>query len=133
MLEVIGNIGCIVALVGECITVSIFQRTGHSSTAAAAVFFLFLHVGFFTLFIDATTYIYASEIFPTPVRAKGLAISISGLFVATIIFLLAAPTAFDKIGWKYYLVFIVLTSINTCVMGLYFPEVRELIGGLLMV
>lgn len=35
---------CIVALIGACITVSIFQRTGHNSTASAAVFFLFLYI-----------------------------------------------------------------------------------------
>ncbi|KPM38696.1 hypothetical protein AK830_g7864 [Neonectria ditissima] len=119
---VFGVVGCIVALIGECITVSIFQRTGARSAASAAVFFLFLHIGVFTLSIDATTYIYASEIFPTPVRAKGLAVSVSGLFLATIVFLMAAPTAFDQIGWKYYLLFISLTTVITIVAVFYFPE-----------
>ena len=72
--------------------------------------------------IDATSYIYASEIFPTPERAKGLAVSISGLFVACIIFLSAAPQAFEKIGWKYYLVFVLYTSMMVPVVYFFFPE-----------
>ena len=118
-----GFAGSVVALIGECITVSIFQKTGHRSAVSAAVFFLFLHIGCFSSSVDATSYIYASEIFLTPVRAKGLAVSISGLFFATIIFLQCAPLAFGAIGWKYYLVFIVITTIIFFIMWFYFPEV----------
>ncbi|KAK5100049.1 hypothetical protein LTR70_008011 [Exophiala xenobiotica] len=118
--------GCVLALVGECITVSIFQNTGNTGMAGAAVFFLFLHIVFFSSSIDATSYIYASEIFPTPVRAKGLSVSISGLFMSTIIFLQCAPAAFDEIGWKYYLVFIIITTILFFVVWFYFPETSKM-------
>ena len=120
-----GLSGCVIALIGECITVSIFQRTGDQGVAAAAVFFLFLHIAFYSSTADATSYIYSSEIFPTPVRAKGLAISVSGLFVATIIFLEAAPTAFAHIGWKYYTVFIAVSSVMVVVILLWFPETKQ--------
>lgn len=120
----VGFAGCVLALIGECITVSIFQRTGSDASASAAVFFLFLHIAFFSACCDATSYIYAAEIFPTPVRAKGLAVSISGLFMATIIFLQAAPSAFAGIGWKYYIVFIVVTTIIFFVVWGYFPETK---------
>ena len=122
-----GLAGCVFALVGECITLSTYQRTGNKGVAAAAVFFLFLHIGFYSTTMDATSYIYAAEIFPTPVRAKGIAISVSGLFVATIIFLEAAPTAFVQIGWKYYTVFISVTSVMAVVILMYFPEVSSTI------
>jgi sugar porter (SP) family MFS transporter len=121
-----GFAGCVFALIGECITVSIFQRTGNSGVASGAVFFLFLHIACFSATTDATSYIYAAEIFPTPLRAKGLAVSVSGLFVATIIFLQAAPTAFNAIGWEYYTVFISITTVLFFVVWLWFPEVRQL-------
>lgn len=122
-MSVIGFTGCMLALVGECITVSVFQNTGTRGSASGAVFFLFMHITVFVLCVDATTYIYAAEIFPTPLRAKGLAISCSGLFFATIIFTTAAPTAFAKIGWKYYLVFVILTAVNIVIIYFWFPEV----------
>jgi len=78
----------------------------------------------YSISVDATSWIYTSEIFPTPVRAKGMSVSISGLFVATIIYLQAAPTAFANIGYHYYIVFIVVTGIMVPVTWFFFPEVR---------
>jgi hypothetical protein len=87
-----GFVSVLVALVGECISLSIYQNSGGSNTlaASAAVVLQFLHIACFSVSCDATSYVYASEIFPAPVRAKGLAVSVSGLFVATIIFLQCA-------------------------------------------
>lgn len=34
-----------------------------------------------------------------------------------------APTAFAAIGWKYYVVFIVITSVFAVIVWFYFPEV----------
>lgn len=118
-------IGVIIALIGVCVSVSLFDKTGSRSMASLAVFFLFLHIGFFSCTSDATSYIYSSEIFPTSLRAKGLAVSVSGLFVATIIFLQAAATAFDVIGWKYYTVFIACSTCTAIFVAVVCPEVRR--------
>jgi len=120
----IGLSGTVVALIGECATVATYQRTGSLTEAKLAVFFLFLHIGFYGTTVDATTYIYAAEIFPNPLRARGIGISISGLFMATIVYLSAAPTAFDHVGWKYYLVFTITTSICVVIIYFYFPETK---------
>lgn len=120
---VFGLSGVIIALIGETVTVTYFNKTGNTGIAKAAVFFLFLHIGFYSSTMDATSYIYSCEIFPTPVRAKGLAISIAGLFSATIIFLEAAPTAFAAIQGYYYIVFIVCTFACIVCMLTFFPEV----------
>jgi hypothetical protein len=125
---VFGLTGSIIALIGECITVDAFQRTGNRGAASAAVFFLFLHIFLFGLSYDATSYVYGSEIFPTPVRARGLGISVTGLFVATMIFLQSAPTAFTDIGWKYYLVFICISTVMIVVIYFYFPEASDLLS-----
>jgi hypothetical protein len=53
--------GCVLALVGEVITLSQFQAHGGRGAASAAVFFLFCHVAFYASTIDATSYIYAAE------------------------------------------------------------------------
>ncbi|RSL85625.1 hypothetical protein CEP51_003218 [Fusarium floridanum] len=95
---VFGLAGSIVALIGECITVDVFQRTGSRGAASGAVFFLFLHIALFGLSYDATSYIYGSEIFPSPLRARGPGISITGLFVSTLIFLQSARTTFTNIN-----------------------------------
>lgn len=38
--------------------------------------------------------------------------ALSVLFLSALAYLEAAPTAFAQVGWKYYLLFIILTSIN---------------------
>lgn len=73
--------------------------------------------------LDATTYVYSSEVFPTPMRAKGMAVSISGLFLGGLLILEPAPTAFASIHWKYFLVFVCASSVMLVVVHFLFPEV----------
>lgn len=43
-----------------------------------------------------------------------------------IIWLQAAPTAFDKIGWKFYLCFIIPGTIGGIIMWVYWPDTNGL-------
>ncbi|KAJ5085671.1 hypothetical protein N7532_010442 [Penicillium argentinense] len=51
----------------------------------------------------------------------GLALPI--LFASTISYLIPAPTAFAEVGWKYYLLFIILS------VGIALEEIGETFGG----
>jgi len=73
--------------------------------------------------IDANSFVYCSEIFPTHIRPRGMAWSAGTLFLTTIPYLEAAPTAFANVGWRYYILFIILTSINIPIIYFLFPEV----------
>lgn len=124
-ISVFGLTRDLLALIGEYITVSIFQRTGSRSVVSVAVFFLFLHIALFSVSLDATSYIYLSEIFPTPVRARGVGILMTSILMSTIVFLQVAPIAFAQTGWKYYLLFVCITTIMMVTIWLYFPEVKD--------
>ncbi|KAJ9611200.1 hypothetical protein H2200_004383 [Cladophialophora chaetospira] len=124
-LLIFGFSGCVVALIGECASVARYQKTNGHSSAVAAVFFLFLEVAVFSSTLDATSYVYPSEIFPTPVRAKGMAVSVAGLFLGSILILVAAPTAFANIGWKYFLVFVSASTVMAVVVFFLFPETNQ--------
>ena len=94
----IGWIGDAVSLIGECIALSIFERTGSQGAAIASVTFLFTHIALFAFNIDVTTYVYTSEIFPNHIRAKGMSASIVAYFASLIIYLEVAPTAFADVS-----------------------------------
>jgi MFS family permease len=111
---------------GETVMLAVYQGTDNKAGLGAAVFFLFLHVGFYSFCIDASTYVYGSEIWPTFLRAKGFAISVAGLFVGSLILLVSAPTAFANIGWRFYIVMLVCTAIFAVIALLCFPETKGL-------
>lgn len=54
-----------------------------------------------------------------------MAISVAGLFLGSILILVAAPTAFERIRWKYFLVFVCASSVMVLVVYLLFPEVSK--------
>lgn len=137
---VFGLIGCLVCLCCESALIAVYVGSSNTGGLKAAVFFLFfyiclygisyIHLDFQSLTrdsyggcIDANTYVYCSEIFPTHIRPRGMALSMVTLYLTSTPFLQGAPTAFATIGWKYYLVFIILTAINIPIIWLYFPEV----------
>ena len=90
------------------------------------VFFLFLFVTFYGSTMDATSYVYCSELFPTPLRAQGTGFSVAGLFTATLIYTQVAPIAFAQVGWRFYILFIILPTIGAIAMWRLFPETKLL-------
>lgn len=69
---------------------------------------------------------YLGEIFPFHLRAKGIALGISAICLLNIIWLQAAPTALKNIGWKYYLCFIIPSSLAAIVILKWFPDTNSL-------
>ncbi|OAA60346.1 General substrate transporter [Niveomyces insectorum RCEF 264] len=119
-----GWIGDLLSLVGECVALSVFERTGSRQSAIASVVFLFTHIACFAFNVDVTTYVYTSEIFPSNIRSKGMAWSICSYFASLIIYLQVGPTAFNTIGWKFYLVFLIALFCFIVPLFFYFPETK---------
>ncbi|KAL2785970.1 general substrate transporter [Aspergillus keveii] len=122
---VIGLSGCVVML--ACYTAMVAEYSGSDNKAGnvMGIVFLFLHLTFYATFVDVTSYVYCSEIFPTNQRAQGVAVSIVGLFMMTLIYTEAASTAFAHVGWKYYLVFILVPAAGVPLIA-QFPETKGL-------
>ena len=100
-----------------------------------AVLSLYLFITFYALCVDATSYVYCAEIFPTSLRSQGMAASIFALFGTTLLYTQVAATAFAHIGWKYYLVFIIVPALGLPIVyrlpetrGLSLEEVAAIFG-----
>ena len=107
------QIGCIVMLSLFTAMVARFAGTENTIGQGFAVFFLFAFVGFYGGCVDAVSWIYCAEVFPTHARARGFSISVATFLSAALVYTQCAPLAFDNIGWKFYLVFILVTTIGT--------------------
>ncbi|KAI1614374.1 general substrate transporter [Exophiala viscosa] len=123
---IIGLTGCACSLICFTAMVATFGGTTNRVGNGFGVFFLFLFVFFYGGSMDATSYVYCSEIFPTPLRAQGTGFSVAGLFTATLIYTQTAPVAFASVGWKFYIVFIILPLLGASLMWKFFPETKQL-------
>lgn len=90
------------------------------------VFFLFFYVTWYGFGIDPTIYVYMSELFPTHIRAQGVAMGLASFLGSALVYNEVAGTAFATIGWKYYLVFITVTLAGLPFLMFYCPETKGL-------
>jgi len=118
----VGVLACTSVLSIETALVAKFLGTENKAALSAAAAMLFLFLFTFNLFLEGPSYYYASEIFPTHLRAKGMTINVIGFCVINILWLELAPTAFKTISWKYYLVFICLSVFGAAVIFFTFPN-----------
>ncbi|CRG88781.1 putative quinate permease [Talaromyces islandicus] len=125
-LFILGCIFCSIDMVLYTVMVTKYSGTDNKVGNGFGVLFLFMFVSIYATTIDATEYVYAAEIFPTHVRSMGMGISIFSQAVWTVLYTEVAPTAFSTIGWKYYLVFILVPLACIPVVWKLFPETKGL-------
>ncbi|KAG2341529.1 hypothetical protein BDR05DRAFT_1001631 [Suillus weaverae] len=111
----IGLAGCMISLSLEnAMKARLVGLTPHTGDALG-VLFIFCFICIYACGIDATSYVYCSEIFPSYRRAPGMAFSMTGTFLSTVVFLEG-----------YYVVFMCLTAVNLAAMLYFFPETTDL-------
>ncbi|KAI1608338.1 MFS transporter [Exophiala viscosa] len=125
LLVTIGMGGCIVSLIAETALIAKYAASTNLAGLRAAVAFLYIYVFFFGAFLDGPTWWYTPEFFPMHLRAHGIAISTATYAITNIIWTASAPTAFANIGWKYYLFFIILSTIGTVYIWFTFPDTKN--------
>ncbi|KAL6246965.1 hypothetical protein RBB50_006272 [Rhinocladiella similis] len=125
-LMVIGLVGALCALTAEAAIQAVYLGTTNKSALSAGVAMLYVYVFFYAVFLDGPTFFYLGEIFPNHLRSQGMTAGMASLCLANIIWLQAAPTAFQNIGWHYYLFFIIITFLGTIWVWFSFPDTRNL-------
>jgi hypothetical protein len=93
-------------------------------SAGVAWFFLFAFA--YNCFYDAGSFVYTAEIWPSHLRSEGVTIAMVTLYTCGLAYNIPASTAFAEIGWRYYLVFICITTVSTIAMWYYLPETAGL-------
>ncbi|KEF51066.1 uncharacterized protein A1O9_12882 [Exophiala aquamarina CBS 119918] len=114
------SIACVLSIATGLIAK--YNRTRTKSWAAASLAFLYLFVSCYTCFIEVNCWTVATEIFPSHLRPQGTGIAIAALMLTDLLWLQLAPTAQSTIGWKYYIVFIVLTAAHAVYFYFELPE-----------
>lgn len=89
------------------------------SRAAVAALFLFVVAYSFG---EPICYLYIGEIFPNHIRTKGIAVGLITVNLMTIWVTEGQPTAAAKIGYQYYLIFVVLSFVTAIMQWMWLPE-----------
>lgn len=118
--------GCMSTLVVEAALTAQFVPSNNENALRAAVAMFFVFQVFDTPMLNAPEWAYLGEIFPMHIRAKGMCLSVSMVSLTNVAYLQAAPVAFETIGWKYYLLFIILSFIGGFIFLFVFPDTRGL-------
>lgn len=125
-LLLIGVGGCCISLILEAAMSAAFADTNSGNVAGlrAGVAFAYLFLAFYSVGIDVAGVVFYSELFPNHVRTKGIALSVATIALTSLVYLQVAQTAFEKIGWKYWLVFIIVTFLGTIWTYFFIPETK---------
>ncbi|KAK5091056.1 hypothetical protein LTR05_001236 [Lithohypha guttulata] len=121
----VGIGGILVSLICETALQAQYVGTDNKAGQRAAVFFIYLFICFWSACMDASQFLYLSEIFPTAVRGQGTAVGMCAWYSAQIIILVAGPIALAEIGWKFLLVLVVPTALYWFLVYFLFPETRQ--------
>lgn len=78
---------------------------------------VFIYVFVFSM-DEPAEFVFIGEIFPTHVRTKGIALGCISIMLTGCWLTLSAPIGIARIGWKYFLVFVVLGVFYSCVLSL---------------
>jgi hypothetical protein len=121
----IGVLGCMIDLsmvAGIDANVNKFIADGNTAALRAGVAALFLIEVPYDFFLNGMQFIYISEIWPMHLRAKGMSLGVAMISLMNIVWLQSAPTAFQQIGWYFYLCFIIPGTIGAIIMWFFFPD-----------
>lgn len=97
-------------------------ETSNKAGNAAAVAIFFLYITIYDTFIDPPSFVWCSEIWPTSIRAKGIALAFCTYFIGALTYTTPAAVASGNIGWKFYMVFLACNCVSTVIVYLFLPE-----------
>jgi len=122
----VGVMACTVMMSCQTALQAVYNGSTNKHGLAGAASFLFLFAWTFNLFLEGVSWYYASEIFPTHLRAKGMTIGVIGFALIDILWLELEPTAFATIGWRYFLVFVCISPFSAAIIYFTFPNTLRL-------
>lgn len=121
----VGGCACclttVCALVGRFASVSALKSPNQSALHAVIAMIYLLNC-FYQLGLDGVQFAYLGEIFPTHLRAKGMVVGVATICAINILWLQVAPTAFESIGYKFYMVFFIPGFICTAILWFLYPD-----------
>ncbi|WVQ79357.1 hypothetical protein IAT38_001454 [Cryptococcus sp. DSM 104549] len=101
-----------------------YAKSKEPSYGYAIIAFIWVESGLYNIALNPLSYAYTAEILSFSTRAKGLALYLFTQEWQAIITRYVNPIGLANLGWKYYIVFLVLYVFETAFVYFYFPETK---------
>ncbi|KAJ5980011.1 general substrate transporter [Penicillium waksmanii] len=101
-----------------------FAETGNHATGIAFVPFVFVYFAGYDIALTPLLTSYPCEIWPFRLRSRGLMITWMSCIIAVIFNIFVNPIALEAIGWKYYIVYVVILVVYCLIVFFAYPETR---------
>lgn len=125
-LLLLGVGGCCASLILEAAMVATYAETnsGNQAGLRMGVAAAYIFLAFYSVGVDVAGVVFYSELFPNHIRSKGISLSIAVIALTDLVYLQATATAFANIGWKFYLIFIIISGLGTIYAYFVLPETK---------
>ncbi|KAF2644448.1 general substrate transporter [Massarina eburnea CBS 473.64] len=112
-----GMASCMLAL-----AVASSYPKSNSAAQIVSALFVFLFNFFIPIGFLGANFLYCTEVAPTRLRVPMAGISTANHWLWNFVVNMATPVAIDTIGWKYYLVFLIISATVVPVVFIFYPE-----------
>ena len=121
MTSSIGMLVCYIIMTGLSAS---FAQTSHTATGLAVIPIIFFYFGFYNIAFNPLLVAYPTEIWPYKLRSRGVAIMSSTTCIALFLNLFLNPVALERVGWRYYIVYVVILVGIVLTCWFLYPETR---------
>lgn len=118
--------GMIIFFIMQTVCSAIFAQRQTEGAAHAVIAFIFLFYAAYDVAFLPLIISYTVEILPFPIRAKGFTLYSLTLSIALIFNQYVNPIALEKLGWKYYIVYICWLAFEGVYLYFFVTETRGL-------
>lgn len=118
------GVGMLVSYIVWTACSAVNSESGNKAAGIVVVVCLFTYYFHYDIAWTPLLFGYPTEIFPYSLRSKGIAVELFAIYGSLIIAAFANPIGLENIGWKYYIVFVVLLVIFFGITYFMFPETK---------
>lgn len=124
-LLIYGAIGMMSMMIILTVSLS-FGSESHTAGIFAILSIFLFNIFYATGGWMATPFLYPSEICTLRLRSKGSAISVLSKWMFNFLVVMISPVAMSNIGYRTYIIFIVLNAVFIPILWLFYPETKGL-------
>ncbi|KAH7011014.1 general substrate transporter [Ilyonectria destructans] len=120
----VSTIGMLLVFTGWTVASARFAETEARSAGIAVMALIFIYEIFYCIAFSPLPVAYSVEVLPYSIRAKGMATYVFSTKAAVFVNQFVNPIGLERIGWKFYIVYVVILAVESFIAYGWFVETK---------